>query len=143
MAVLDANAYVEPQTETVWRQGDKYSVPRMVFVNKMDKIGADFYNCEKMMVDRLGNNTIGHSIANRRGKRFCRCCRFVENEGYYLNSENLGATYQEEEIPADLVEKAQQYREKLIETAVEVDDAAMEAYLEGNEPDMATLKVYP
>ncbi|MCB1651448.1 MAG: elongation factor G [Alphaproteobacteria bacterium] len=140
IAVFDANAGVEPQTETVWRQADKYHVPRMCFVNKMDKIGADFYNTVDMIISRLGavpcviqlpigaeNNYVGH-------------VDLVRMKAIVWNGEQLGATYAEEDIPADLAEKAAEYREKLIELAVEQDDAAMEAYLEGNEPDEKTLK---
>ncbi|MCB1720257.1 MAG: elongation factor G [Alphaproteobacteria bacterium] len=140
IAVFDANAGVEPQTETVWRQADKYHVPRMCFVNKMDKIGADFYNTVDMIVDRLGavpcviqlpigaeNNYVGH-------------VDLVRMKAVVWDGEALGATYAYEDIPADLADKAAQYREKLVELAVEQDDAAMEAYLEGNEPDEKTLK---
>ncbi|MCB1581316.1 MAG: elongation factor G, partial [Alphaproteobacteria bacterium] len=140
IAVFDANAGVEPQTETVWRQADKYHVPRMCFVNKMDKIGADFYNTVDMIIDRLGavpcviqlpigaeNNYVGH-------------VDLVRMKAVVWDGEALGATYAYEDIPADLADKAAEYREKLVELAVEQDDAAMEAYLEGNEPDEETLK---
>lgn len=140
VAVLDANAGVEPQTETVWRQGDKYRVPRMVFVNKMDKIGADFYNCEKMMVDRLGTTPLVIQLPIGAESEFAGLVDLLKMKAIIWDSENLGATFHEAEIPADLMDKAKEYREKLIETAVEQDDAAMEAYLEGNEPDIATLK---
>ena len=139
VAVLDANAGVEPQTETVWRQGDKYKVPRMVFVNKMDKIGADFYNCEKMMVDRLGATPLVIQLPIGAEDQFAGVVDLLKMKAIVWDSENLGATFHEEEIPADLLDRAQEYREKLIETAVDMDDAAMEAYLEGNEPDEATL----
>jgi elongation factor G len=140
VAVLDANAGVEPQTETVWRQGDKYRVPRMVFVNKMDKIGADFYNCEKMMVDRLGTVPLPIQLPVGAENEFAGVVDLLKMKAIIWDSENLGATFHEAEIPADLMAKAQEYREKMIEIAVEMDDAAMEAYLEGNEPDIATLK---
>ena len=139
VAVLDANAGVEPQTETVWRQGDKYKVPRMVFVNKMDKIGADFYNCEQMMIDRLGATPLVIQLPIGAEDQFAGVVDLLKMKAIIWDSENLGATFHEEDIPADLQAKAQEYREKLIETAVEVDDAAMEAYLEGNEPDLETL----
>ena len=139
VAVLDANAGVEPQTETVWRQGDKYSVPRMVFVNKMDKIGADFYNCEKMMVDRLGATPLVIQLPIGAEDQFAGVVDLLKMKAIIWDAETLGASFHEEDIPADLQDKANEYREKLIEIAVEQDDAAIEAYLEGNEPDMATL----
>jgi elongation factor G len=140
VAVLDANAGVEPQTETVWRQGDKYKVPRMVFVNKMDKIGADFYNCEKMMVDRLGATPLVIQLPIGAEDQFEGVVDLLKMKAIIWDAETLGAAFHEEDIPADLQAKAAEYREKLIEIAVEQDDAAMEAYLEGNEPDTATLK---
>ena len=140
IAVFDANAGVEPQTETVWRQGDKYRVPRMCFVNKMDKIGADFYNCIDMMVDRLGTNPLPIQLPIGAEDQFAGLVDLVKMKAVIWDSENLGATFHEEEIPADLADKAAEYREKLIEMVVEQDDAAMESYLEGNEPDEATIK---
>ena len=140
IAVFDANAGVEPQTETVWRQGDKYNVPRMCFVNKMDKIGADFYNTVDMIVDRLGAQPLVIQLPIGAESEFAGLVDLVKMKAVIWDSENLGATFHEEEIPADLADKAAEYREKLIELAVEVDDEAMEAYLEGNEPDQATLK---
>jgi elongation factor G len=140
IAVFDANAGVEPQTETVWRQGDKYRVPRMCFVNKMDKIGADFYNCIDMMVDRLGTNPLPIQLPIGAEDQFAGLVDLVKMKAVIWDSENLGATFHEEEIPADLADKATEYREKLVEMVVEQDDAAMEAYLEGNEPDEATIK---
>ncbi|MAS87491.1 MAG: elongation factor G [Micavibrio sp.] len=140
IAVFDANAGVEPQTETVWRQGDKYRVPRMCFVNKMDKIGADFYNCIKMMIDRLGTKPLAIQLPIGSEDKFEGLVDLVKMKAVIWDSENLGATFREEEIPADMLEQAKEYREKLVEMAVELDDAAMEQYLEGNEPDQATLK---
>lgn len=140
IAVFDANAGVEPQTETVWRQGDKYKVPRMCFVNKMDKIGADFYNCVQMMIDRLGCEPLVIQLPIGAENDFAGLVDLVKMKAIVWDGEQLGATYSEEDIPADLQDKAAEYREKLVEQAVEMDDAAMEAYLEGNEPDEATLK---
>mgnify|MGYP006274742927 FL=1 len=140
IAVFDANAGVEPQTETVWRQADKYSVPRMCFVNKMDKIGADFYNTVDMMVDRLGCQPLVIQLPIGAESDFAGLVDLIKMKAIIWDSENLGATFHEEEIPDDLKSKAQEYREKLVELAVEQDDTAMEAYLEGNEPDIATLK---
>ncbi len=140
VAVFDANAGVEPQTETVWRQADKYSVPRMCFVNKMDKIGADFYNTVDMIVDRLGAQPCVIQLPIGAESEFAGLVDLVKMKAIVWDGEQLGATYQENDIPADLADKAAEWREKLIELVVEQDDAAMEAYLEGNEPDEATLK---
>ncbi len=140
IAVFDANAGVEPQTETVWRQADKYHVPRMCFVNKMDKIGADFYNTVDMIVDRLGANPCVIQLPIGAENNFEGIIDLVKMKAIIWDAETLGAAFHEEDIPADLADKAAEYREKLIELAVEQDDAAMEAYLEGNEPDEATLK---
>jgi elongation factor G len=140
VAVLDANAGVEPQTETVWRQADKYKVPRMIFVNKMDKIGADYYNCLDMITDRFGANPLPIQLPIGAENEFQGCIDLVRMVAVIWDSENLGATYSDHPIPDDLADKAAEYREKLIEMAVEQDDAAMEKYLEGEEIDVATLK---
>ena len=140
IAVFDANAGVEPQTETVWRQADKYSVPRMCFVNKMDKIGADFYNTVEMIVDRLGANPLPIQLPIGAESNFAGVIDLIKMKAVIWDAETLGASFHEEDIPADLADKAQEYHEKLIEMAVEQDDAAMEAYLEGEEPSAATLK---
>ncbi len=140
IAVFDANAGVEPQTETVWRQADKYDVPRMCFINKMDKIGADFYNTEKMIVDRLGAVPMVIQLPIGAENNFAGIVDLVKMKAVIWDAETLGAEFHEEDIPADLADKAAEYREKMVELAVEHDDAAMEAYLEGTEPDEATLK---
>ena len=140
IAVFDANAGVEPQTETVWRQADKYSVPRMCFVNKMDKIGADFYNTCDMIVDRLGATPLVIQLPIGAESDFAGIVDLVKMKAVIWKAETLGAEFEEQDIPADLQDKAAEYREKLVELAVEQDDAAMEAYLEGNEPDVPTLK---
>ncbi len=140
IAVFDANAGVEPQTETVWRQGDKYGVPRMCFVNKMDKIGADFYNTVEMIIDRLGATPLVVQLPIGAENDFAGNIDLVKMKAIVWDGEALGASYAEEEIPADMLDKAKEYREKMIETAVEQDDAAMEAYLDGTEPDEKTLK---
>ncbi len=140
IAVFDANAGVEPQTETVWRQADKYSVPRMCFVNKMDKIGADFYNTVKMIVDRLGAVPLPIQLPIGAESDFAGVIDLVRMKAVIWDAETLGASFHDADIPADLADKAAEYRERLIELAVEQDDAAMEAYLEGNEPDIETLK---
>ncbi len=140
VCLLDGNQGVEPQTETVWRQADKYHVPRIIFANKMDKIGGDFYFCVDTIKDRLGIDPLVLQLPVGIESDFRGVVDLLKMKAIIWNAETLGATFQEEEIPADLVEKAQSYREKLIERAVEMDDAAMEAYLEGKEPDTATLK---
>ena len=140
IAVFDANAGVEPQTETVWRQGDKYRVPRMCFVNKMDKIGADFYNCVDMMIDRLGCTPLVIQLPIGAENDYAGHIDLVKMKAVVWSGEELGAKFEYKDIPADLQDKANEYREKMVELAVEQDDAAMEAYLEGNEPDEKTLK---
>ncbi len=140
IAVFDANAGVEPQTETVWRQGDKYRVPRMCFVNKMDKIGADFYNTVEMIVDRLGAVPCVIQLPIGAENDFAGNIDLIKMKAIVWDGEQLGASYSEQEIPADLADKAAEYREKLIDLVVDQDDAAMEAYLEGTEPDEKTLK---
>jgi len=140
VALLDANAGVEPQTETVWRQGDKYRVPRMFFINKMDKLGADFYNSVDTIHDRLAAKTAIIQLPIGAENDFAGIVDLIKMKAIIWDGEDLGASFREEEIPSDLVEKAQEYREKLIETVVEVDEEAMEAYLEGNEPDNDKIK---
>jgi elongation factor G len=140
VCVLDSNQGVEPQTETVWRQGDKYNVPRIVLCNKMDKTGADFYKCLDDIVKRLGANPVPIQLPIGAENNFQGIVDLVRMKGVVWDNENLGATFRDVEIPADMVEKAKEYRTKLVEAAVELDDAAMETYLEGNEPDEATLK---
>ncbi|WP_421784395.1 elongation factor G, partial [Hyphobacterium sp.] len=140
VALLDANAGVEPQTETVWRQAEKYKVPRMFFVNKMDKIGADFYRSVEMMVERLGCVPLVIQLPIGAENDFKGVIDLIKMKAIVWDDESLGATFTEEDIPADLVDKAAEYREKMIETAVEIDEAAMEAYLEGEEPSVETLK---
>src|SRR6266481_6257279 len=140
VVVLDSNQGVEPQTETVWRQGDKYKVPRIVFANKMDKIGADFFRCLSDIVDRLGAKPIAIQLPIGAESQFKGIVDLVRMKGVVWEDEALGANYHDIDIPADMVELAKEYREKLIEAAVELDDTAMAAYLDGKEPDEATLK---
>jgi len=140
IALLDANAGVEPQTETVWRQADKYHVPRMIFVNKMDKIGADFYRCVEMIKSRLGAKPIVMQLPIGAENEFKGVVDLIEMNALVWRNEELGAQWDIVEIPDDLKEQAEKYREALIETAVEVDDAAMEAYLEGEVPDNDTIR---
>jgi elongation factor G len=140
VALLDANAGVEPQTETVWRQADKYHVPRMVFVNKMDKIGADFYRCVEMIKSRLGARAAVMQLPIGAESEFKGVVDLIEMNALVWRDESLGAAWDVVEIPDDLKEKAVQYRELLIEVAVDADEAAMEAYLEGNMPDNDQLR---
>jgi elongation factor G len=140
VCVLDSNQGVEPQTETVWRQGDRYRVPRIVFCNKMDKIGADYFQCLKDIVDRLGAKPIAIQLPIGAENQFKGIIDLVRMVGVVWDEETLGAKYHDIEIPAELKDQAKEYREKLIEAAVELDDEAMTAYLEGKEPDEATLK---
>ena len=140
IALLDANAGVEPQTETVWRQANKYNVPRMIFVNKMDKLGADFYRCVEMVEERLEANPIVLQLPVGAESDFAGVVDLIEMKALIWRSEDLGATWDVVDIPADLADKTQEYREQLVEKAVEIDEEAMEAYLEGNEPDNDKLR---
>ncbi|WP_142416465.1 elongation factor G [Bartonella massiliensis] len=138
IALLDANAGVEPQTETVWRQAEKYRVPRMVFVNKMDKIGADFYRSVEMVGSRLGAKALVLQLPIGAENDFEGVVDLVEMKALKWDG-SIGASAVISEIPSDLKEKAEEYREKLIEMAVEVDEAATEAYLEGVMPSNEQL----
>jgi elongation factor G len=140
VAVFDSVAGVEPQSETVWRQADKYGVPRICFINKMDRIGADFYRCVDMIVDRLGATPLVLQLPIGVEDKFIGLVDLVRMKGIVWKDESLGAEFSVVEIPADMEVEAMSYREKLVEAAVELDDTAMEAYLEGNEPDEATLR---
>lgn len=139
IALLDANAGVEPQTETVWRQAEKYKVPRMVFVNKMDKIGADFYRSVEMVGSRLGAKALVVQLPIGAENDFIGVIDLVEMKALTWDG-NIGSSAEAGEIPADMQEKAAEYREKLVEMAVELDEAAMEAYLEGCEPTADELR---
>ena len=140
VCLLDGNAGVEPQTETVWRQADRYKVPRIVFVNKMDKIGADFFNCVKMIKDRTGATPVPVNFPIGAEDKLEGIVDLVTMEEWVWEGEDLGASWKRQPIRADLQDTADEWRSILIENAVEQDDAAMEAYLEGNEPDIATLR---
>jgi elongation factor G len=140
VCVLDGNQGVEPQTETVWRQADKYNVPRVVFVNKMDKIGADFYKCVSDLITRVAANPVCIQLPIGSENTFKGIIDLIRMKAVVWNDEALGAQYQDEEIPSDLADQAAEYRMKMIEAAVELDDDAMTAYLDGKEPDEATLK---
>ncbi|MEM1399474.1 MAG: GTP-binding protein, partial [Pseudomonadota bacterium] len=140
VAVFDSVAGVEPQSETVWRQADKYGVPRLCFVNKMDRTGADFYRCVDMIVDRLGAVPLVTQLPIGAESDYVGVVDLVENRAIVWKDEKLGAEFEYKEIPAELAEKAEEMRSALVELAVEQDDAAMESYLEGEEPSVETLK---
>jgi elongation factor G len=140
VCVLDSNQGVEPQTETVWRQGDKYKVPRIVFCNKMDKIGADFFRCLDDIVNRLGAKPVAIQLPIGSENQFKGVVDLVRMVGVVWDEETLGAKYHDVEIPPDMLDQAKEYRERMIEAAVELDDNVMTTYLEGKEPDEATLK---
>ena len=140
VCVLDANAGVEPQTETVWRQADRYSVPRIVFVNKMDKIGADFFNCVEMIRNRTGAVPAPIHMPIGAENEFEGLVNLITMKEWVWNSEDLGASWSLRDIRPELADKAAEMRAALVELAVEQDDAVMEAFLEGEEPDEATLQ---
>ncbi|MFL6801946.1 MAG: elongation factor G [Sphingomicrobium sp.] len=140
VACFDGVAGVEPQSETVWRQAEKYHVPRMCFVNKLDRTGANFNMCVDMIKDRLGARPLVLYLPIGLEGGFKGLVDLVENRAIIWLEESLGAKFEYQDIPADMADEAAAARSELIETAVEQDDAVMEAYLEGNEPDVATLK---
>ncbi len=140
VAVFDAVAGVEPQSETVWRQADKYRVPRICFVNKMDRTGADFYRCVQMMIDRLGTRPIVIQIPVGVESGFKGVVDLIAMKGLIWREENLGADYEETDIPDDLKEKAQELHIKLVDMAVEEDEKLLEAYLEGHQPTVEQIK---
>ncbi|MEM7719859.1 MAG: elongation factor G [Pseudomonadota bacterium] len=140
IAVLDANAGVEPQTETVWRQADRYKVPRIVFVNKMDKIGADFFNCVHMIADRTGATPCPIQIPIGAENALEGIVDLVTMEEWVWAGEDLGASWEKRPIRDELKATAEEWRGKMVELAVEMDDDAMMEYLEGNEPDVETLR---
>jgi elongation factor G len=140
VCVLDGNQGVEPQTETVWRQADKYNVPRIVFVNKMDKVGADFFRCVSDIKTRVGGRPVCVQLPIGSEHDFKGIIDLVRMKAVVWEEEGLGAKYHDEEIPANLLDQAKEYRLAMIEAAVEMDDEVMGAYLDGQEPDEATLK---
>jgi elongation factor G len=140
IALLDANAGVEPQTETVWRQADKYHVPRMIFCNKMDKVGADFYRSVEMIKSRLGATPVVVQLPIGAENEFRGVIDLIEMNALVWRDESLGAAWDVVEIPEDMKAKAEEYREKMIETAVDMDETAMVNYLEGNMPSNDELR---
>ena len=140
VAVFDAVAGVEPQSETVWRQADKYKVPRICFVNKMDRTGADFPRCIAMMIDRLGTRPMILTWPIGLESEFKGIVDIVKMKAFIWHDEQLGAMFDEVEIPDEFADKAKELRTQLLDMAVEEDDKILEAYLEGNEPSEADLK---
>ncbi len=131
IAVFDSVQGVEPQSETVWRQADKYRVPRIAFMNKMDRVGADFYGSVQSMIDRLGANPVPVQLPVGKEADYRGSVDLLKMKAYIYNDESLGAKYETEEIPADLVELAKEYREKMIEAVAEFDEQVLEKYLNG------------
>lgn len=140
VAVFDSVAGVEPQSETVWRQADKYGVPRICFVNKMDRMGANFYRTREMIIANLGANPLAVQLPIGNEENFEGVVDLVKMKAIVWNGEELGASFEEKDIPADMQELAAEYREKLIEAVVEQDDDVMMAYLDGELPDEATIR---
>jgi elongation factor G len=140
IACFDGVAGVEPQTETVWRQADKYNVPRMCFLNKMDRTGADFYFCVKTVIDLLGATPAVLQLPIGKEADFAGVVDLVQMKAIIWKDESLGAEFDVTDIPDDLKEKAAEYREKLVELAVEQDEELLMAYLEGEEPSIEDLK---
>jgi elongation factor G len=140
VTVFDSVAGVEPQSETVWRQADKYGVPRICFVNKMDRTGADYYRCIQMIKDRLGAKPLVTQLPIGVESDFAGLVDLVAMKGVVWKDETLGAEFVVGDIPANMKEQAEEYHHQLVEMCVELDEAAMEAYLEGKHPDADTLK---
>ena len=132
IGILDAVSGVEPQTETVWRQADKYRVPRIVYVNKMDRVGADYFRCLAMLKDRLGAHAVPIQLPIGREEKFCGVVNLIDEIAYvWIDDESLGQKFTTEAVPADMKEQVKEYREKMLEGLAEVDDHLMEKYLGG------------
>jgi elongation factor G len=140
VAVFDAVAGVEPQSETVWRQANKYKVPRMCFVNKMDRTGANFYRCVEMMKARLAAKPLVIQLPIHEGEDYGGLIDLVKMKAVVWRDETMGADFAYEEIPADLKDKAEEYRQNMVEMAVEQDDELMDKYLNGGEISEEELK---
>ncbi|MDR1691391.1 MAG: elongation factor G, partial [Rickettsiales bacterium] len=140
VAVFESVSGVQPQSETVWRQANKYNVPRICFINKMDRIGANYYRCLDMIKDRLGANPMAIQIPVGAEDTYKGLVDLVENKAYIWSGEENGAKYDIIDVPAELKADADKYRAQMIEMAVEMDDDAMESYLNGEEPSVETLK---
>jgi len=131
VAVFDSVSGVEPQSETVWRQANKYNVPRIAFMNKMDRMGADFYMCINSMVDRLGANPVPIQIPMGAEDQFRGPIDLISMKAFFYDDETLGAKYVEGDIPAEFIEQAKEYREKMIEAISDVDEKVMDKFLNG------------
>ncbi len=140
VAVFDAVQGVEPQSETVWRQADKYRVPRIAFMNKMDRVGADFYGSVQSLIDRLGATPVPVQLPIGREAEFRGTADLVTMKAYLYNDESLGATYEIEDLPSDLLELAKEYRDKMIEAVAEYDEQVLERYLSGESLSVEEIK---
>ncbi len=140
VAVFDAVAGVEPQSETVWRQANKYGVPRIAFMNKMDRVGADFFMSVESMVEKLGANPVAVQIPIGKEDRFRGSIDLVTMRAFYFDDETLGAKYVEADIPEELIVQAKEYREKLLEAIADIDEIIMEKYLSGQEISPEEIK---
>ena len=140
VCVFDSVAGVEPQSETVWRQADKYGVPRMCFVNKMDRVGANFYRCVEMIKDRLGAKPLVLQLPLGSESEFKGVIDLIRMKAIVWQDEKLGAKFSDEEIPQNFIDESNKYRENLIETVVEMDDEIMEKYLDGTMPNEDQIK---
>src|SRR5688500_14799115 len=139
-AVFDAVSGVEPQSETVWRQADKYRVPRICFINKMDRVGADYFRCIQMIRDRLGATPVMLTLPVGAEADYVGNVDLIESRAIIWKDDTLGAEFEYRAIPSELAEQAARYRAALIEATVEFDDEVLERYLGGEEPDAETLK---
>merc|ERR1712176_1267260 len=140
VALFDSVSGVEPQSETVWRQADKYGVPRLCFVNKMDRMGADFFNTVQMITDNLGANPLPIQIPIGAEEDFQGVVDLVKMKAIVWTGEEMGANFEERDIPDDLKDQADEYRGALVEACVELDEAALEKFFEGEEPSEDELK---
>ena len=140
VAVFDSVAGVEPQSETVWRQANKYGVPRIAFFNKMDRVGADFFMAVDSMVEKLGARPVLIHIPIGKEEKFRGPIDLVTMKAYIFEDETLGAKFVEDEIPAEYVAQAKEYRDKMIEALSDVDDTIMEKYLAGEEVTVQEIK---
>ncbi|MGB1581051.1 MAG: elongation factor G [Nevskiales bacterium] len=140
VCVLDANAGVEPQTETVWRQANKYEVPRIVFINKMDKMGADYYRCVEMIKKRLGSTPVPIQLSIGAEEEFAGVVDLIRMQAIYWNQEDMGMTFEAKDIPEELKAKAAEYREQMVEAAAEANEALMDKYLENGDLSAEDIK---
>ncbi|MFA5354439.1 MAG: GTP-binding protein, partial [Thermodesulfovibrionales bacterium] len=140
VATFDSVSGVEPQSETVWRQAEKYKVPRIAFMNKMDRVGADFFASVKSMVDRLGANAVPIQIPIGAEDKLRGSVDLVTMRAFLFDDETLGAKFVEADIPEELLGQAKEYREKLIEAVADVDETVMEKYLSGEEISVEEIK---